>query len=263
MPANLGWIRQFHKHRSTASDCSQVARNGTARPPLLICPHAGSGASTYRAFSKVLSEHFDVLIFQYPGRQDRAREAALATLPELAAGAFAEFRTSEHNRGLPLTVFGHSMGAMVAFELVRNAEAAGLEVRLLAPSAAVSPGRAIDLPPHPTEDEQILDHLGAMEGTGADVLGSRELMRMALPVVKADYRAFDAYTCPVDVQVQAKIHVLGGAEDPFITPRELYGWSNHSTREIDVTIFDGGHFYLNDNAAGIAELLAPELDRVG
>lgn len=75
MPANLGWIRQFHKPRSV--EC----------PPLLICPHAGSGASTYRAFSKVLSEHFDVLIFQYPGRQDRAREAALAKYGHAASTA--------------------------------------------------------------------------------------------------------------------------------------------------------------------------------
>ncbi|MFQ6398383.1 thioesterase II family protein [Nocardia sp. KC 131] len=262
MPANLGWVRQFHKPGSIAGDRTPVARNGATRPPLLICPHAGSGASAYRAFSKVLSEHFDVLIFQYPGRQDRAREAAASTLTELAAGAFAEFRGSEHNRGLPLTVFGHSMGAMVAFELVRAAEAAGIDVRLLAASAAVSPGRAADLPPHPTDDEQILDHLSNIEGTGADVLASREVMRMALPVVKADYRAFDAYTCPVDVRVQARIHVLGGAEDLLVTPRELYGWANHSDQEIEVTVFDGGHFYLHDNAAGIAELLAPELNRV-
>ncbi|WP_227998461.1 thioesterase II family protein [Nocardia australiensis] len=250
MPANLGWIRQFHKPGEIEL------------PPLLICPHAGSGASAYRALSKVLSEHFDVLIFQYPGRQDRARESAMETLPEIAAGALAEFLASEHNRGIPITVFGHSMGAMVAFEFVRAAEAAGVEVRLLAPSAAVSPGRAVELPPHPTDDEQILDHLSALEGTGADVLASREVMRMALPVVKADYRAFDAYACPADVRVAAKIHVLGGAEDHLITTRELYAWAGHSAQDIEVTVFDGGHFYLNDSAAGIAELLASEMNRV-
>ncbi|MEC3913370.1 thioesterase II family protein [Nocardia sp. CDC160] len=245
MAASLGWVRQFHKPASADL------------PPLLICPHAGAGASSYRAFSKVLSDRFDVVIFQYPGRQDRAREAALTELPQLAAGALAEFLVSEHHRGLPLTVFGHSMGAMVAFELVRAAEAEGVPVRLLGVSAAVSPGRAAELPPHPTEDEQILDHLGKLEGTGADVLASREVMRMALPVVKADYRAFDSYTCAPDIKVRAKIQVLGGVEDPFVTPRDLYGWANHSAQELEVTIFDGGHFYLNEHTAGVAELLAP------
>lgn len=250
MPANLGWVRQFHK--PTAAEL----------PPLLICPHAGTGASFYRSLAKVFGQHFDVVVFQYPGRQDRAREAALATVPEIAAGALADYLASQHNRGLPLTVFGHSMGAMVAFELVRAAEAAGHEVRLLAASAAVSPGKAAELPPHPSEDEQILDHLGSLEGTGADVLASREIMRMALPVVKADYQAFDAYTCPLDVKVRARIHALGGAEDPFVSPRDLYGWGNHSEQELEVTVFDGGHFYLADNAAGLAEVLAPEMQGV-
>ncbi|WP_019931181.1 thioesterase II family protein [Nocardia sp. BMG111209] len=246
MPAPLGWVRQFHKPQSADL------------PPLLICPHAGTGASAYRAFAKVFSEHFDVVIFQYPGRQDRAKEPALPTVPALALGAFADFAASQHHRGRPLTVFGHSMGAMVGFEVVRAAEAAGVPVRLLAASAAVSPGRSAELPPHPSEDEQILDHLASLEGTGAEVLASREIMRMALPVVKADYRAFDAYTCAPDVRVRARIHAFGGAEDPYVTPRDLYGWAAHSTQDTEVTVFDGGHFYLHDNAAGIAELLAPQ-----
>ncbi|ATL65694.1 thioesterase II family protein [Nocardia terpenica] len=246
MPASLGWVRQFHKPVSAAL------------PPLVICPHAGTGASAYRAFSKACSEHFDVVIFQYPGRQDRAREQALTTVPEIARGALADYLASPHHRGLPLTVFGHSMGAMVGFELVRAAEAAGVPVRLLAASAAVPPWRVAELPPHPSEDEQILDHLTALEGTGAEVLASREVMRMALPVVKADYRAFDDYTCARDIKVQARIAALGGTEDPYVTPRDLYGWADHSAQELEVTVFDGGHFYLNDNVAGIAELLAPE-----
>ncbi|MFF0491385.1 thioesterase II family protein [Nocardia sp. NPDC004068] len=250
MPAPLGWVRQFHKPASADL------------PPLLICPHAGTGASAYRTFSKAFSAHFDVVIFQYPGRQDRAREAACATIPEIARGAFADFVASDHHSGRPLTVFGHSMGAMVGFELVRAAEAADVPVRLLAASAAVAPGRAAELPPHPTEDEQILDHLGSLEGTGAEVMASREVMRMALPVVKADYRAFDAYSCPPDVTVRAAIHVLGGSEDTFVTPRDLYAWDRHSEQDVEVTLFDGGHFYLDDNIAGIVELLAPQTNSV-
>ncbi len=250
MPAPLGWVRQFHKPASTDL------------PPLLICPHAGTGASAYRTFSKALSAHFDVVVFQYPGRQDRAREAACATVPEIAKGAFAEFVASQHHRGLPLTVFGHSLGAMVGFELVRLAEAAGVEVRLLAASAAVAPMRAAELPPHPTDDEQILDHMGRLEGTGQEVMANREVMRMALPVLKADYRAFDAYSCSPDVKVRTAIHALGGVEDPLVTTRDLYAWAAHSEREVEVTVFDGGHFYHNDNVEGIVELLVPELDPV-
>lgn len=250
MSASLGWIRQFHRPRTDDL------------PPLVICPHAGTGASAYRAISQVLSAYFAVVIVQYPGRQDRIREQAPADLSELARGALADYLGSQYDPGAALTVFGHSMGAMVAFEFVRAAEARGREVGLLAASAAVAPGRVAQLPPHPSRDEEILDHLATLAGTGAEVLASREIMRLALPVVKADYRAFDAYDCPPDARVRARIHVLGGAQDPFVTPRDLYGWAAHSEQEIAVTVFDGGHFYLNDNARGIAEILAPRSEAV-
>ncbi|OZG26272.1 thioesterase [Williamsia sp. 1138] len=246
MSRDLGWIRQFHKPVSADN------------PPLLIFPHAGSGASTYRTFSKQLGAIFDVAVLQYPGRQDRVREEPAQTLPELARGAFDEFVSSRWNRQVPVTVFGHSMGAIVAFEFVRLAEAAGIDVRLLGVSAAVAPSQVENLPPHPKEDQELLAHLSALNGTGGDVLASADLMRMALPVMKMDYRAFDAYSCPADVTVAAEIQAMGGAEDPFIKPRELYGWSAHTTGESGVSVFDGGHFYLDGNRDPIAELLAPQ-----
>ncbi|AYF77125.1 thioesterase [Nocardia yunnanensis] len=246
MSNSLGWIRKFHRPRTPGS------------PTLLICPHAGGGASTYRPFSKALSERFDVAIFQYPGRQDRARETALRSVPEIAAGAFAEFERSPQNNSAPITVFGHSMGSVVAFEFTRLAAEAGIPVRLLAVSGAVAPWRVADMPPHPTEDEQLLDHVGGLQGTGADVLANRELMRMALPALKADYAAFDAYTCPREAVLDAPVHALGGEDDEFVTMGDLYGWQQHTSQELQVTMFEGGHFYLHDHVAAIAETLAAE-----
>lgn len=246
MARELGWIRQFQAPHSESC------------PPLLVFPHAGAGASAYRVFAKTLSADFDTVVFQYPGRQDRAREAAGATLPEIAAGAFEAFVASPQNRDVPITVFGHSMGAVIAFEFVRLAEAAGLNVRLLAASSAAAPQLIADLPPHPTEDEALLDHMSALNGTGSEVLASRDVLRMALPVMQADYRAFDAYSCAADIAIDAPIAVLGGDEDEFVAPRALYAWEAHSRAGIEVTLFEGGHFYLNDHVAGIAELLAPE-----
>jgi surfactin synthase thioesterase subunit len=243
MPRALGWIRQFHQPESPGS------------LPLLVFPHAGSGASAYRDFSKALSKRFSVIIFQYPGRQDRAAEAALASIEEIAAGAFGEFAASDHHRGGAIVTFGHSMGALVAFEFVRLAEARGIEVRHLNVSAAVAPSNAADKPPHPTDDEEILNHLAALEGTDSDVIANRELMRLTLPVMKADYRAFDAYSCADDIKVAAPIHAIGGDQDPYVTLGDLYGWGRH-TDTVKVTMFDGGHFYLQPHIGAVAALLA-------
>ncbi|MFF7942038.1 thioesterase II family protein [Nocardia gamkensis] len=244
MSRKPGWIRKFHKPAVETL------------PPLVLFPHAGSGASTYRTMSKRLSADFDVVLVQYPGRQDRAAEAVPASLSELAAGALAEFLESPYHRGIPITVFGHSVGAMVAFEFVRQAEVAGVPVALLGASSAVAPALVADSEPLPTEEEALLDRLVALNGTGADVLADRDIMRMTLPALRADYRAFDAYVCEPEVRVGARIEVIGGADDDFVTVAELRPWLAHSARGGSVTLFDGGHFYLYDHIDGIAELLS-------
>ena len=243
MPRIEGWLRQFHEPDSPGN------------MTLLVFPHAGAGASAYREFSRTLSAEFRVVVFQYPGRQDRATEASLNSLPHIAAGAFHDFSKSEHNRGAPLIAFGHSMGALVAFEFVRIAEARGIDVRHLTVSAAVAPSNVAAKPPHPKDDEDILNHLAALEGTDTDVIASREVMRLALPVIKADYNAFDAYSCAEDIKVAAPIHAIGGDSDPYVTLGDLYGWRKH-TDTVKVTMFDGGHFYLKSHIDAVAELLA-------
>lgn len=115
MSTNRGWVRQFHP-----------AGPESARTVVLF-PHAGGGASAYRLLSAALTEAgARVLIVQYPGRQDRAAEPHPGSLSGLAQGAVADLRPQLD--GGPLTLFGHSMGAIVAFEAVRALEAAGITV---------------------------------------------------------------------------------------------------------------------------------------
>jgi surfactin synthase thioesterase subunit len=237
------WIRKFHN------------RDSTDRPTLLIFPHAGAGASWYRRFSKPLSEDFEVLAFQYPGRQDRAGEAALTTLEEIAAGAFAEFVASEFNSGDAITTLGHSMGALVSFEFARIAEAAGVKVRQLTVLAAVAPHRAAGKPPAPKDDQGLLDHLRWLGGTNANVIADPELVTMTFPVVKADHVAAETYSCDRSVRIAARIQVIGGDQDPIVSMADLHGWREHSD-DVDVTILDGGHFFLLDHVGDIRELLS-------
>ncbi|MGW4367610.1 thioesterase II family protein [Nocardia takedensis] len=240
-----GWIRKFHKPDSPD------------RLPLLIFPHAGASASAFRNLSKAFSEHYDVIIFQYPGRQDRAAEAPLSTLPDLAAGAFAEFRLSPYNRDVPIVVFGHSMGGLVAFEFTRLALAMGLDVRQLTISAAVAPSRAEFREKTPEDDDDLLDQLIMLEGIDSDVLASREIMRLSLPAIKADHKASEAYTCPQSVRVNTRIHAIGGDRDPIVSLGDLHGWRHHGD-DVEITLFEGGHFYLNDNIGELADIVAEQ-----
>jgi surfactin synthase thioesterase subunit len=230
-------------------------RDSTDRPTLLLFPHAGAGASWYRQFSKVLSDDFEVIAFQYPGRQDRAGEPPLTTLEDIAAGALAEFLASDVNNGTPITTLGHSMGALVSFEFVRLAEAAGVTVRQLTVLAAVAPHRIASKPPAPKDDQGLLDHLRWLGGTNADVIADPELVTMTFPVVKADHLAAEAYSCDTTVRIAARIQVAGGEQDPIVSMADLHGWREHSD-DVDVTMFEGGHFFLLDHLADIQELLS-------
>lgn len=244
MPANAGWIRQFHRPTSEL-------------PLLLVFPHAGSGASAYRALSQAAKGDFEVALFQYPGRQDRANEPALATLPEIAEGAFEAFRASAWaRRGDGMTLVGHSMGALVAFEFARLAERAGLRPRMLCATAATAPHLVEALPPHPREDQAILDHLVALNGMADSVLASQDLLRMALPVMKKDYAAFDAYACPREASIEAPILALGGEDDKIITLDGLRAWSVHSGPGFRAQQLPGGHFFVNDHWPWIVRRLA-------
>ncbi len=81
-------------------------------------------------------------------------------------------------------------------------------------------------------------------------------MRLALPALKADYRAFDAYACTESVRIAAPIHAMGGDQDPVITLGDIYAWRTHSD-DVTITLFDGGHFFFHDYVDDIAELLTP------
>ena len=221
-----------------------VRHTGLARlPAALVFPHAGAGASSDREISKVLNTKFEVIVFRTrpprPGRRKTPWSRSLRLPREHSANSqrritivagrsshlvTAWVRWSHSSSSGSRKVWGSTCGNSMSPRRLRRA-------------------RPPTKPPHPKDDEEILNHLAALEGTDSDVIANRELMRFALPVIKADYNAFDAYACAEDVKVAAPIHAMGGDQDPYITLGDLYGWGTH-TDTVKVTMFDGGHFYL-------------------
>ncbi|GHB07927.1 thioesterase II family protein [Streptomyces termitum] len=245
---NSIWFRRF----GTAPD-------GAVK---LVCfPHAGGAASSYLPLVKALAGRLDVLAVQYPGRQDRRRERPFDSVDALAGALAEEVRPLT---GGAYALFGHSMGAVVAYETLRRLLRDGLP----APRRLYVSGRGAPAPrPHVndvlTTDAEVLAAVRALGGTVPDVLDDPELREMVMPALRADYGALGAYRWSGGAPLPVPVTALVGDRDPVVDTAASAGWRAHTTGGFDLRVFPGGHFYLDAHAAGVADLVVEGLAATG
>ncbi|MEV7175006.1 alpha/beta fold hydrolase [Streptomyces sp. NPDC093224] len=220
----------------------------------LVCfPHAGGSATFYFPVAKALAPRMDVLAVQYPGRQDRRGERCLDDIHELA-GLVTEALLPWTDR--PLALFGHSMGATVAYEVARNLERRGVEPLGLFASGRRAPSRQRDEAVHLRDDEGLVAALKELSGTDAAVLGDEELLRMVLPAVRGDYKAVETYRHRPGAELSCPVAVLVGDSDPVTSLEDAAAWAEHTSGPCEVEVFaDGGHFYLNSQAEEVLKVV--------
>jgi surfactin synthase thioesterase subunit len=194
----------------------------------------------------------EVLAIQYPGRQDRRHEPGIAdigTLVDEVAGAVAPYADR------PIAVFGHSMGAIVGYELALRLCAAGdPPVRLFA-SGRRAPSRYRNEMVHQRDDVGILAELEALSGTQAGLLADPELRADILASVRCDYRAVETYRHVPGRTVGCPITVLAGEADRKVTSDEARAWGAHTTASLDLVTYPGAHFFLSEHWPAVATLI--------
>ncbi|WP_329172052.1 thioesterase II family protein [Streptomyces sp. NBC_01477] len=226
-------------------------------PARLICfPHAGGAAGFFRPLSAELRQRADVLCMQYPGHQDRYREPLLDDIAALADGAAEDLAPW---RGEPLALFGHSMGALVAYEVARRLAADGAgPVRLFA-SGRPAPSVYREGHRHGKSDDELLADIRALDGTPPELLADEEVLQVVLPVLRSDYRAVANYRHPQGARLVCPVTVLTGDTDPRVTAEEARAWTRHTAADCEVRTFAGGHFFLAEHWPEIGRLV---LDRL-
>ncbi|MEQ0565325.1 alpha/beta fold hydrolase [Amycolatopsis sp. NEAU-NG30] len=222
------WFRRFHPAPA-------------AKARLVCLPHAGGSASFYFPVSRALAPDVEVLAVQYPGRQDRRQEPFVPTIDGLAE-EIARLLGDLGDR--PLALFGHSMGAMVAYEVTRRLEASGPAPVTLFVSGRRAPDRYRDDRVHTRSDEGVLAELRRLSGTETNLLGDDEVVRMILPVLRNDYRAVETYRHPPGVRLATPVVAFTGTEDPVASVEEVSAWAEHTTGGFDLVALPGGHFFL-------------------
>lgn len=219
----------------------------------VVFPHAGGAAAAYRAFaSAVAGGGGDTFVMQYPQRADRLTHPAPATVEELAADLFAAGDWA----GLgPLRLFGHCMGAVIAFEFARVAERHGVDVRQLWVSASQAPSTIAISPRLPTADAEIVASMVDLGGTDPLLLADEDFIDLLVRAVRADYLALNRYACEPEVRIRADIHTLAGRDDHRVSQDVLRRWQSHTEGAFTSSVLHGGHFYINDNFDAVAELI--------
>ncbi|GAA4601317.1 surfactin synthase thioesterase subunit [Actinoplanes octamycinicus] len=237
------WIRTYHP-----ADPDAVQ---------LVClPHAGGSASFYFPVSRALAPRIAVLAVQYPGRQDRRADPRIEDIGELADEITAAVRP--RLRG-PVALFGHSMGAVLAFEVTRRLEKHGVPVSEVFVSGRRAPSTTRDENVHRRDDHGIVAEMRELSGTDARILADEELLRMAMPAIRSDYTAIERYRAEPGAVVDAPITALTGDADPRSSLAEVTAWQAHTTGRFTLHTFAGGHFFLANHQNAINDLVADRL----
>jgi mycobactin phenyloxazoline synthetase len=230
---------------------------GTARGSVIVFPHAGGAAAAYRPLAKaLLANDVDAFVVQYPQRADRRNHPAAGSIGALALELF---EAGDWGSVAPLSLFGHCMGAVVAFEFARVAERNGVPVRVLWASAGQAPSTVAATGPLPTGACGVLADMMDLGGTDPVLLEDEEFVELLVRAVQADYRALNVYSCRPDVRVRTDIHAIGGNRDRRISREMLTSWETHTSGRFTRSYFEGDHFYLNDHLDAVARMVSADV----
>jgi medium-chain acyl-[acyl-carrier-protein] hydrolase len=216
-----------------------------ARLRLLCFPYAGGGSVEYRQWSATArGRGLDVIPVLLPGRESRLSEAPFRVMAPLVDAMMSGLRPVVDR---PYAVFGHSMGALVAFAAVRKLRKLGLPL----PSRLfLSQRRAPHLPDrlsplHPLPDAEFIAALQARyQALPPELVARPDVLAVFLPALRADFCMFETWVAPEEAPLDVPITVFAGDADNTLAPGDLEGWAQHTSRSFDLRRFPGGHFYL-------------------
>lgn len=220
----------------------------------LVCfAYAGGGATVFGPYARMLPETVEVCAVQLPGRQDRLAEAPLrrvGAIVDEVARALARLEPA------PTALFGHSFGALLAFELARRLRAEP-PVALI-----VAARRAPQLPTlhraHALDDRALADAMHEHYGTPRELLENAELMSLILPSLRADLEAIETYEHEAAPPLEVPLTVLAGRRDR-VSADEVRAWGEHTSASFEERWVDAAHFFVDTHRDWVRERVCAAL----
>ncbi|GAA5065181.1 alpha/beta fold hydrolase [Streptomyces similanensis] len=206
----------------------------------MCLPHAGGTAGPYAAWGTGFPDDVALSAVQYPGREDRLSEPPAGDLQQLVTGVCAALLPLTDR---PLVLFGHSFGAVVAYEAARRLTAWGAAPDHLVVSGRRAPSLPARGDMHTRSDDELVSELVRLGGTRGEVLADRAVRDVYLPAVRADFRLAETYHRPDPLPLGCPVTAVMGEADTEVDEVQARAWSAHTTGPFDLRTFPGGHFY--------------------
>lgn len=226
---------------------------------LYALPCAGGGPSAFRSWGRHLPPWVELRAVTLPGRPGRHREPAHTDCDTAARALAAEVAEQD----VPYAVFGHSMGAMLGYRMVRELESAGGRLpELLAVAAWPVRGAAAQPDPH-ADDERFVAALHELGGLPDEIVGDPGALALTLPVARADFTLCRSYSYREEPPLTVPVVAFCGTRDPVAPPQSMAEWRQHTTDFRGLRVLDGDHFFVRDHVAELVAAMTAILEMRG
>jgi medium-chain acyl-[acyl-carrier-protein] hydrolase len=246
---NAGWIKKY------------VQPNPQAELRLFCLPYAGGSSQTYRGWASHLSQKIELCPIELPGRGARFSEATITNFPTLVQ----EIALGIHRYlDKPFAFFGHSMGALLSFELTQLLLQQGYPspVHLFVSGHRAPHFKSDKTKIHNLPDTEFTEEIRRLGGTPEAVLANVELRNLVFPVLRSDFAAIETYTYQPGRSLSCPITAFGGLQDQGVGVTDLEAWRKYTTGKFRLHMLNGNHFFLHQVQPLILQVVNQQLSDV-
>jgi len=231
--------------------------NKNAKLRIFCFPYAGAGASIYKKWEDSIPMEVELCVATLPGRENRRGESAFKDFSSLIEVVAEEIIPLLDK---PYVFFGHSMGALLSFELARTLGEKNIELPIHLILSGINPLKSndkLEMPLSSMSDHDFISLLHRLNGTPTEVLENKEVLNYFLPVIKADFALLNSYSFAAGLPLECSITAYGGMDD---TPAaSLKDWATHTVSTFAMKMFQGDHFFINSARKEVLAALRADL----
>ncbi|MDJ0658838.1 MAG: alpha/beta fold hydrolase [Crocosphaera sp.] len=228
--------------------------NKNALIRLFCFPYAGGGTRIFKNWTDHLSDTIEIAAIRLPGREGRLSEKPFTKMSDLVENMTPNLLPYLDK---PFAFFGHSMGALISFEVAHQLlKNYGIQPCHLFASGHPAPQLPdLDPPIHQLPESDFIREINQLNGTPQEVLQDQELMKLLIPILRADFSILETYNYTRKQPLNCPITVFGGLDDPEANETELRAWYQQTNKSFEQYMFPGDHFFIHSASSEIFPII--------